>query len=80
MLREILTGWKNFIDKTETTEKTAQNRATICAQCPHAARGKLLIFIKDGLKEIQGTYCAICKCPLSAKVRSNDICPLNKWQ
>ncbi|WP_330444222.1 hypothetical protein [Flavobacterium sp. C4GT6] len=79
MLNEILSGWKNFIQKSEVTENTARKRAALCALCPHAAKGKLLVFIKDDLKEIQGTYCNICKCPLSAKVRSNDICPENKW-
>ncbi|MFL9836955.1 hypothetical protein ABS768_05555 [Flavobacterium sp. ST-75] len=79
MLNEILSGWKNFIQKSKVTENTARKRAAMCALCPHATKGKLLVFIKDNLKEIQGTYCNICKCPLSAKVRSNDICPENKW-
>jgi hypothetical protein len=29
---------------------------------------------------VQGAYCNACGCPLSAKVRSNDICPEHKWQ
>jgi len=78
-LKTILTGWRNFIDKSEVTEKKAQERVRICAACPHAKRGKLLAFIKDDLKEIEGYYCDICKCPLSAKIRSNDTCPENKW-
>ena len=79
MLKHILTGWKNYLDKTQVTEAVAQQRATLCAACPHAGKGKLLTFIKDVLKEVQGAYCNICKCPLSAKVRSNDICPKHKW-
>jgi hypothetical protein len=79
MLRQIPNGWKNFIDKTEVIEAVAQKRATICAACPYAKNGKLLAFIKDELREIQGAYCSVCSCPLSAKVRSKDICPKNKW-
>jgi len=78
-LDHILNGWKNYIDKSEVTENIAKQRATICATCYHAKQGKLLAFIKDSLKEIEGTYCKICNCPLSAKVRSTDICPENKW-
>lgn len=79
MLSQILSGWKNFLDKTEVIEAVAQKRAAICSACPNAKQGKLLAFIKDKLTEIRGAYCSVCSCPLSAKVRSNDICPENKW-
>lgn len=79
MIKEILTGWKNFVNKSEVTEAIAMQRATICAGCPEIRKGKLLAFIKDSLIEINGAYCKKCGCPLSAKVRSNDICPMNKW-
>jgi len=78
-LNHILNGWKNYIDKSEVTENIAKQRAAICVTCPHAKHGKLLAFVKDSLKEVQGHYCALCHCPLSAKVRSTDICPENKW-
>ncbi|MFP9098908.1 hypothetical protein ACLI09_07630 [Flavobacterium sp. RHBU_24] len=79
MVKNILSGWKNFLLKTEVGENIATARAAICAICPEAKNGKILAFIKDSLTEIEGTYCNICKCPLSAKVRSNDTCPENKW-
>ena len=79
MLKQILSGWKNYLSKSEVTEATARQRAKACITCPYAKQGKLLTFIKDTLKEVQGAYCAKCGCPLSAKVRSNDICPENKW-
>ncbi|MFP9114921.1 hypothetical protein ACLI1A_13375 [Flavobacterium sp. RHBU_3] len=79
MITTILHGWKNFISKTEVTEAVAIKRATICTACPQLRHGKLLAFIKDSLTEIEGAYCNLCKCPLSAKVRSNDICPEKKW-
>lgn len=78
-IENILSGWKNFIDKSEVIEEEATRRADICSACPHAKEGKLLAFIKDSLQEIQGHYCSICNCPLSAKVRSNDVCPKEKW-
>jgi hypothetical protein len=79
MLQEILSGWKNYLVKSEVAEAVAQERAFICAACPNVRHGKLLTFTNDSLKEIEGTYCSICKCPLSAKVRSTDICPIQKW-
>jgi len=79
MVQNILSGWKNYLSKSEVTESIAQQRAALCASCPNARQGKLLTFINDSLKEIEGAYCNICKCPLSAKVRSKDICPIHKW-
>ncbi|AXG73944.1 hypothetical protein DVK85_06675 [Flavobacterium arcticum] len=79
MIKSILSGWKNYLAKSEVTEAVAKKRAALCAACPHAQQGKLLAFVKDTLKEVEGAYCNQCGCPLSAKVRSNDICPINKW-
>ena len=79
MVKNILSGWQNYINKNDVSENLAAERATLCATCPHARQGTLLTFIKDRLTEIEGAYCNICKCPLSAKVRSNDTCPLKKW-
>jgi hypothetical protein len=80
MIKDILSGWTNFIDKSEVTEEIAKERAEICATCEHAKKGMLLTFIKDSLKNIEGHYCNDCGgCPLSAKVRTkNDVC--EKWQ
>lgn len=78
-IKHLLNGWRNYLDKSEVSENTAKQRAAICAVCPNAKQGKLLAFIKDSLTEIEGHYCALCHCPLSAKVRSTDICPDNKW-
>jgi hypothetical protein len=79
-IENILSGWENFISKNEVTEELARERATHCAGCPNLKRGMLLAFIKDDLKEIEGHYCKICKCPLSAKLRSiNEECPIQKW-
>lgn len=79
-IKNILNGWQNFISRSEVTEQLAEKRAEICAFCPQLKEGKVLAFIKDDLKEIQGHYCNICKCPISAKIRSElETCELNKW-
>lgn len=79
-LQDILNGWENFIDKSEVTEALAKQRAEHCLKCDELKKGGLLSLIKDDIVEIQGYYCNICKCPLSAKLRSvNKKCPLNKW-
>lgn len=79
IITSILSGWKNYLDKSEVTEAIAMQRANVCAACPEAKQGKLLAFVKDTLKEVEGAYCSACGCPLSAKVRSNNICPKDKW-
>jgi hypothetical protein len=79
-ISNILNGWQNFLAKSEVTELLAEHRAVNCLVCPYLKKGKLLAFIKDDLKEIEGHYCDLCKCPLSAKIRSeNETCPLGEW-
>ncbi|KGO88091.1 hypothetical protein Q765_03285 [Flavobacterium rivuli WB 3.3-2 = DSM 21788] len=78
-VKAILTGWKNYISKSDVVESVAKERAAICAVCPHAKQGKIIAFIKDTLQEVQGAYCDACGCPLSAKIRSTEICPNSKW-
>lgn len=79
-IANIINGWQNFISKNEVSEKLAKLRASECANCPNAKKGMLTAFIKDELKEIEGYYCDLCKCPLSAKIRSiNEKCDIEKW-
>lgn len=79
--KAIMKGWQNFIDKREVTELKARERAEVCAKCEHAKKGTLNAFIKDKLKQVQGHYCYLCTCPLSAKIRQNiEPCPLAKWE
>ncbi|MHA2088257.1 MAG: hypothetical protein ACW972_08265 [Promethearchaeota archaeon] len=79
-INDIISGWSNFIDKSEVTEEIAKQRAEICSKCEHAKKSMLLGFVKDELKEVEGYYCSDCfGCPLSAKIRTkNDIC--EKWK
>ncbi len=81
MIKNILNGWKNYLVDDPLNNEEAKVRAEICAVCPEAKEGKFTAVLKDyRLHEIEGKYCGVCKCPLSAKVRSeNESCPLNKW-
>lgn len=79
-ISNILNGWKNFLSKSEVSESLASDRALECIGCEHAKKGILTAFIKDDFKEIEGYYCDLCMCPLSAKIRSiNEQCPIGKW-
>ena len=79
-ISNILNGWQNFLSKSEVTEERAKGRANRCSDCEHAKHGKLIAFIKDELTEVQGSYCNLCKCPLSAKIRSEkESCPIQEW-
>lgn len=79
-VKDIISGWSNFIERSEVTEEIAKERGVICSTCEHAKHSKLLtVFVKDELKTVQGYYCSDCEgCPLSAKIRTkNNIC--KKW-
>ena len=79
-IKNIMDGWRNYMVKSEVTEKLAKSRAKICRACDKNVKAKMLIFINDKLSEIEGHKCDVCQCPLSAKVRSkNEKCDLNKW-
>ena len=78
-IHNIVEGWSNYIN--DITEPYAIDRAKICGGCEFNKHGKLLIFVKDAIKEIEGNYCDKCKCPLSAKIRSqNEKCDLDLWK
>lgn len=79
-IKDILDGWENFVNQKEVSEKMARQRAEYCKNCINLKKGGLLSFVNDDIKEIQGFYCNLCKCPLSAKLRSkNSNCPINKF-
>ncbi len=76
---KILKAWANVIIKDDNVEQEAKRRAQICSKCEFAKHGKLLTFVKDELKEIEGLYCSDCLgCPLIAKIRGDVIC--RKWK
>lgn len=63
---EIISGWKNYMFKSESVEKVAKERLKICVSC---------IELNN-----ETNRCKKCGCPISAKVRSlKSKCPLNNW-
>ena len=72
----ILNAWYEVL-KGNTTEEH-RRRSKICKSCKHSIHKNFLELIGDELKETKGMVCGLCKCPLSAKIRSTDIC--DKWK
>lgn len=80
-IKNIIDGFAGLAFPNKHTEIMANNRAQICAACPHAkAFGAYSVIIDNKTKSIQGMKCDLCGCALSAKVRSkNDSCPDGRW-
>lgn len=75
---EFIKGWSKYILGSEITEDE-KNKANICFDCDKKYKGNLTI-LKDGkFKEIEGWQCSECFCPLSAIIRSDKKCPINKF-
>ena len=73
----ILKAWAKVLEGETTDEH--KRRAEICKQCPKAKYKKYLDFTDNGLENVKGYICGVCKCPLVALIRSEDKCNLNKW-
>ncbi len=77
---KIINGWYHYLSGDTEVEKLANKRAKICAICPHKKESKVFAWVKDEIKEINGTICNKCSCPIAMKVRSiNENCPINEW-
>mgnify|MGYP006921381677 CR=1 FL=1 len=83
ILKEIVSGHKNFIFPSKEIEELANVRAEICASCEHADPNhpfKKFIPEEKRIEIIKGLGCKLCGCPLSAKTRSvMSTCPKDKW-
>lgn len=74
MLKEWISVLKG---KKATFEE--KRRAEICVKCPDSEHANFLDYVKGDIKEVKGLYCNKCKCPLVAKLKTNDknhICKL----
>jgi len=79
-IKNIYTGWKNYLTDDELASELAKERAEHCAVCPHAVFKKHLANVKDEVQIIEGYVCDLCHCPLSAKLRVPDEkCDAGKW-
>ena len=73
----IIKAWSEVLKGTTTDEH--RRRSAICKTCPMAQHRKFLNLVGDELTETKGMICKMCGCPLSAKIRSDETCPLGKW-
>lgn len=70
-IRSFFIGWFHVLTFKESEE--AKRRIGICRKCPSNKR-KLRWFGSWFV-----SVCIECGCPIIAKSRSVDECPLNKW-
>lgn len=80
-ISNIIKGWTNYAFKNNEMEKEAIRKAKICAsnECGHYEITKYLSWVGDDIKELEGSYCNKCHCPLSSKLRSDDPCPIGRF-
>jgi hypothetical protein len=79
-VKNVLNGWGNYINGSETINELARDRAKKCSTCIHLVTESLLRKLPDAITTIQGKKCNKCGCPLSSKLRSlNEHCPIKLW-
>lgn len=76
-MKNIIQGWSNLFLGLKTKE--AKKKAEICLECESIQHGKYEIIKDNKIQQIAGAMCGECKCPLSAKLRSDSVCPLKKF-
>ena len=74
---KIAKAWAKVLSQEKNEDVII--RGKICGGCDKKQFSQFLDFIDDEIKEVKGFVCGECGCPLVAKIRSNDKCPLNKW-
>ena len=77
-VKTIAKAWIQVLKGTTTAEH--RRRSAICKACPMSEHRKFLNLVGDELIQTKGMICKMCVCPLSAKIRSDDGCPLGKWE
>ena len=80
-VKDIVSGFSYLVIEDSEVEAKAKARAEVCGGCKFAKyNGKLNTVVVDNkTHKVKGMYCGVCSCSLSAKVRSDDPCPLGKW-
>lgn len=76
-IKTITKAWIQVLKGNTTDEH--RRRSKICKSCPMAQHRKFLNLVNDELVETKGMICKMCGCPLSAKIRSDETCPLGRW-
>ena len=81
MLKEIISGWSNYVFPSEEIEQMAMERAKVCSECEHVEKGLVAELIGDRIEDIEGLVCGLCHCPLSGLLRSEESkCKIDKWK
>jgi uncharacterized protein CbrC (UPF0167 family) len=76
----ILKGWFNYFFPTPKGEELVHARMVHCNACPQAQVRTYAKVIDDEVVQVKGKVCALCLCPLSAKLRSpEEKCPIGHW-
>jgi len=90
-LNDIVVGWSGLLkDKiTNNNDSDADIKLSICRKCSLSTKTLICnpnkkgviekTYIYDGKTFNKGDIEYGCGCYLPAKVKSNSICPLNKW-
>lgn len=76
-MSNIIKAWVSVLK--QSTTKQHRKRAKKCKKCNHAKYSKFVDIINDELRDVKGLVCGKCSCPLIAKIRSDDKCPIDKW-
>lgn len=80
-IKNVFTGWLNYIFENEDVNESAKEKAKICFECPEKVKGSYEKLMPDfSLVDVEGFKCNKCGCPLSTKLRSDDKCPLDKFK
>ena len=81
-IESIIKGWSNYLfDEVKANDDVIVFRAYQCYECESLKNGHFEAVLPDyALSQVKGTYCGICYCPISTKIRSNiEKCPKGKW-
>jgi len=77
-MSDIVTGFKNYLNNTNSKE--IKHKVDICLSCEFIDDTLLLKVLRDiNYPKLTGKRCDKCKCVLSAKLRSDSKCPINKF-
>jgi hypothetical protein len=77
---DITKAWIKAASNDPKDHVLANERASICTQCPSRVKDDSLINLlisKDN--PLNGFKCGECECPLAKKIYSQFACPLDKW-
>lgn len=77
-MKNFFVGWSKYL--LSITDEEATRKAKICDKCDFIKRESIYEEIKgDEIVEVSGAMCNKCKCPISAIIRSDKKCPINKF-